>query len=78
MTDLAFGLLLAGGGGVLAAHCSRMTWLELRTVNAKFAEYPRSAQLVAFAAVIIANALAAILGAFFLMIGLILMMATAR
>ncbi|HEX8308195.1 MAG TPA: hypothetical protein VF645_07225 [Allosphingosinicella sp.] len=55
-----------------------MTWLELRTVNAKFAEYPRSAQLVAFAAVIIANALAAILGAFFLMIGLILMMATAR
>jgi hypothetical protein len=75
MSDLAFALLLTLGGAVLAGHCLRMTWRAARTGIAK-AQYPdcrRSTRPGAFWIIPVANALAALLGATFLVIGFLLL-----
>jgi hypothetical protein len=79
VSDPAVGLLLALGGAIVAAHGARMSWRQVRagTADGRF-QYPRSARPVAFAAIVLVNASAMLLGAFFLTIGLILVMGAAR
>ena len=79
MSDLVL-VLLPVLGAVLTAHCLRMAWQELRTGagSTKIVDYPRSAQLTAFLVIIFVNALGAVLGLFFLMIGLIGLLAVVK
>jgi hypothetical protein len=72
MNDLAFALLFIGGGAILAVHCSRMTWKEVRTgvATSQLAKHSRSGQPVSFWIIILGNAFAALLGAVFLVVGL--------
>ena len=80
MNDFAFAIILAVGGGILTAHCSRMTWREVRTgiAKAQYADYRRSTRPVAFWIVIVGNSLAAALGAIFLIIGLLVLIGVAQ
>lgn len=72
--------LLPLAGAILAAHGLSVAWRELRTGVGSVAlpDYPRSAQVAGFLAIIFVNALLVLVGLFLLTVGLLALIAAVK
>ena len=78
MTDLGYIALLLSVGSFFAVHCSRATmreWGAGRALGGRWGDHERDTPSIAFWLIMTGNALAAIMGGVFLLLGLVYLLA---